>query len=106
MPQSLGPMFLLDYMAKRIKVVDEIKVAYHLILRWEDTPRLPRRFNLITQALKAFLIMFRERDVTTVAMSKRCYVTGFEDRGRWSLEAGKSKESGSSLEPPEGRQVC
>lgn len=66
----------------------------------------PGGSNLITQSLKAFLAMFRERDVMTEAMSKRRYVPGCEDKGRWSREPGKGKDRGSSLEPPEGRQAC
>lgn len=80
-----------------------MRVANQLILRQGGYPGP----NLITQAHKTrepFLAVFRERDVTTEAGSERCYVPGFEKKGRKSLEAGKGKELDCPIQPPERMQ--
>lgn len=94
---------MLGYMAKRIKAVGGTRVANQLISRQGDD----RGPSLIAQAPKMrdpFRAVFRERAGTAETGSERVSVAGLAERGRPSLEAGKGKETGSLVQPPEGMQ--
>ena len=90
-------------MAKRITVVDGITVASQLTWRWEDYPGLSRwaqSNHTGPQHWRTFPGCVQKKRRPTEAGADRCYIPGFEERGRRSLEAGKGKEAESSPRAP------
>ena len=88
-------------------------VANQLALRWEDSPALPGWVNIITRVLVSGRGSQSERTREMVAWGLSLTLPALKMRKRlWAkkcsqcLEAGKGKETNSSLELPERMQSC